>query len=1136
MADGLVSAVVERVLWILNSATLQELGLFWGLNDDLETLESTFGTIQFVLKDAEIKQRKSEAIQNWLWKLKNVSCDAENILDRIATEGLRRRLDSERGIPYQLKSFLSSRNQLLFRSKMAREVRNVRAKLDAIAEERFKFHLGEGIMENRFGETLESRNTSSVVVGESEIHGRLVEKEMIIEKLIHASNDNDSPSVYAVQGMGGLGKTTLAQMVYNDGRMERHFELRIWVCVFNNFSIQDIVRAILESTGGGECNISTLDPLQRLLQERLNGKRFFLVFDDVWNENHRLWDELREVLRCGSKGSVLMVTTRIEKVALMMSTIGIHRIEYLSDDDSWALFRHRAFTTGKEEENLVEIGKVIVKKCGGVPLAIKSLGSLMRFKSHESEWLAIQESEIWHLSDDENGILSALRLSYYNLLPRMRLCFAYCCIFPKYYSMEKNQLIQLWMANGYLSSDNQTNMYLTGHSILKELVWRSFLQDSEMNSRGNMCCTMHDLMHDLASSVMRHETYILEHEKVLKIPKTLLHLSMDFGLSLEVPENKRSVKFQYHDSLRSIIVHGWDVPAQREGFASFLSKQRYLRALDANLCIVDKLPNLVCKLEHLRYLVLSCYNIRRLPESLTCLQNLQSLKLTASEELLQLPKSMKVMKNLWFIDIENFHSLLCTPPGLGDLTCLHRLSVFIVGSDASHQINQLKELNLGEKLSIQRLDNVKNSEDAKSANLMKKINLTSLSLSWTNGIKEISGEDFEEVLQGLQPHHNLEKICIKSYQGSKFPNWISTLAVKNLKEVSLENCQRCENLPPLGNLQSLTCLNLRGMDSVKHFGAEWHGDGESWFPALTSLTLIRMPNFEKWTAADSVQSFPCLSRLRIQLCPKLDGLPKLPALRSFDCDGSLGLLRSIKFLDSLTSLTLCSSTDLDVFPEGLLQNQRALEDLQIVQLPIYTLSAVLDNLFALKTLSLDGCSNLETLTEGLTSLKSLERLDIRSCDGLRSFPAIILEDLSSLRSLSFQNCKKLKPLSGPLKVVPNLRSLLINGLPELEVLPESMQLLSTMKELRIWRCEGLCSLPNWLGSLESLSVISIWYCKKLKSLPDGLKSLKSVRKLDIRGCPELEKRCKKTKGEDWQKISHITTIFINEKAVQCLDQ
>ncbi|KAL8549949.1 hypothetical protein ACS0TY_008688 [Phlomoides rotata] len=567
MADALVSAVLETVVGMLGSAALEEVSLVWGLKDEIDKLESVFGTIQAVLHDAELQQRKSEPIQNWLRKLKDAACDAENILDRIATEGLRRRANSER----------------------------------------------------------------------------------------------------------------------------------------------------------------------------------------------------------------------------------------------------------------------------------------------------VKESEMWNLSDDENAILSALRLSYDNLLPQMRQCFAYCCIFPKDDLMEEDQLIRLWMANGYIPSDGPTDMHLTGQLIFKELVWRSFLQDVQINVRGNMSCRMHDLMHDLASSVMKHETYILEYNKKLQIPKTVHHLSISPWSFRNVPDIKSVLKLPIDHSLRSMIVHEGNVPAWRKGFWPLLSKQKYLRALDVRRFDIEMLPIFVCKFEHLRYLVMACNNMKKLPESLTNLHNLQTLKLTDSEELLELPKDLKMMKNLWFLEIESFYSLLCTPPGLRNLTCLRRLSIFIVGEDESHQIDQLKDFELGGKLSIQGLDNIRSLQDARSANLMTKSSLTCLSLSWKKGIKMECAEHFEEVLQGLQPHQNIEKISIASYHGSRFPGWMSTLVFQKLKEISLEDCPRCEHLPPLGKLPSLTCLRLCQMNSIKCLDGECYGDGETSFPALTRLEIWCMPNFERWTINSAKGCHSCIS-------------------------------------------------------------------------------------------------------------------------------------------------------------------------------------------------------------------------------------------------------------------------------------
>ncbi|KAL8532091.1 hypothetical protein ACS0TY_008633 [Phlomoides rotata] len=656
------------------------------------------------------------------------------------------------------------------------------------------------------------------------------------------------------------------------------------------------------------------------------------------------------------------------------------------------------------------------------------------------------------------------------------------------------------MANGYIPSDGPTDMHLTGQLIFKKLVWRSFLQDVQINVRGNMSCRMHDLMHDLASSVMKHETYILEYNKKLQIPKTVHHLSISPWSFRNVPDIKSVLKLPIDHSLRSMIVH--DVSTK--GILALLLKQKYLRAFEGSFFHSRKLPNIIGKLEHLRYLAMACNNMKSLPESLTNLHNLQTLLLMNSHALRELPKDLKMMKNLWFLEMKGFDSLLCTPPGLRNLTCLRRLSIFIVGEDESHQIDQLKDLELGGELSIQGLHNIRTLQDARSANLMTKSSLTCLSLSWKKGIKMECAEHFEEVLQGLQPHQNIEKISIASYHGSRFPGWMSTLVFQKLKEISLRDCPRCEHLPPLGKLPSLTCLNLCQMDSIKCLDVECYGDGETSFPALTSLKIRDMPNFERWTINSAKVFLPCLDSLEIDFCPKLTGLPGLPTLKRLSIfSSSTSILKSITFLTSLTSLTIFRFPELDVLPTGLLQNLKALEMLQIGWLPIQTLSNVLDNLSALKTLSINSCHNLEFLPEDFKYLSSLERLGISYCDGLRSFPTSLLKGLCSLRSLQFQNCKKLKPLLGPQeRSPPALRDLLLNGLPELEYLPENVQLLTSLEELRIINCE------------------------KLKSLPDGFKGLNSLRRLDIRGCAQLEKRCKKPQGEDWPKISHIPIINI----------
>ncbi|CAL5369638.1 unnamed protein product [Camellia sinensis] len=1103
MADVLLSALVDTILSNLNRSALQELGIAWGLKSELDNLKSTLSTIQSVLQDAEAKQSKSLAVNNWLRKVKDAAYDADNLIDEFVTEGLRGKLDSQRG----LKSKVS---RLLFRLKMGHKIIDMKDKLDAIASEITTLHLREIVVETEVHEM--ERGQTSSLVNESEIYGRNDEKEEIIKLLIDNFSCDDDVSVYAICGTGGLGKTTLAQLVYNDGRVKRHFELRIW----SPYKAMDVI---------------SLTWIHFCITSKKNWA--VLVLDDVWNEYHEKWDGLKQALRCGAKRSTIIVTTRIQKVALIMATIlPTRHLAYLSEDDSWSLFKQRAFGNRGREENiqLELIGKDIVKKCGGLPLAIKALGSLMQFKSSESEWLSVKESKILDLSDGGNAVLPALRLNYEALPPHLRQCFAYCCIFPKDYTMKKDALIEMWMANGFIPSRGQTTLYDMGHQIFDQLVWRSFLQDVK-EEQGETTCKMHDLMHDLAESIMRHECFIMDSRKGLKLPKKVRHLSFNVSSTPMIHCNEVMFKVP---SLRSCILLSNQYSCKDNDF-SWISKQKYLRLLDLSGKIDEKVAVSISNFKHLRFLNMSYSYIKTLPELVSGLQHLQTLKLNYCEEICKLPKRLKHMRNLTCLDIKGCDSLTSMPTNRGQLTRLQRLSIFIVGQDEGYQISELKELNLGGELSIKELENVRNSEDAKRANLKSKLDLISLNLCWSDSNKESIPKNVEEILENLRPNSNLKKLSISFYQGSRFPNWMSGLVLKNVVEISLESC-RCERLPPLGKLTSLKILKISSMDSLKYFNHESYRDGEDSFPALEILSFNVMPSLEKWTIVDREEIFPCLRNLHIEACPKLTEFPFLRTLEILTIwEGSNErLIRSVINVTSLFNLEILGS-ELKILPDKLLQSHKDLVSLRLISLyNLKTLPNQLDCLSSLKLLDLGYCLQLENLS-GLENLNHLETLYISECDSLTSLPVQGLQGLTSLRSLSIQNCKKLMYLSDGMGYLTALRDLLINGCPEIQDFPTDMQHLNALRDLEIWNCQGLLYLPNWLGSLRSLSCLEIENCHNLKCLPCELQGLKTLKRIKIKGCPLLEHRCKKETGEDWLKIVHIPIIQINGELVQSLD-
>ena len=697
----LVSNIAASVIEKLGSLAFQEISLAWGIASDLKKLEDTMSTIQAVLLDAEEKQAENHQLRVWLERLKAVFHDAVDVVDEFECEDLRRQVVKTYGSTgRKVCRFFSFSNPLAFGIKMGHRVKKIRERLDLIAKDRDQFHLKVRHDEKH----IVHRETHSFVC-DSDVIGRAYDKQKIIDLLMQPGDDGNV-SVIPIVGIGGIGKTTLAQSVYNDKMVKTRFYPRVWVCVSVDFNVKKLAKEILKSAGGVISESMSMNEVQASLQSILEKNRFFIVLDDVWNEDRNKWIAMKNLLIEGGQGSKILVTTRSQKVALMMASGPFHHIKGISKDVCLSLLLRWAFNRGEEKQypKLVEIGEQIVKKCKGVPLAVRTLGSLLYSKTEESDWISIRDSEIWKLEQQEEDILPALRLSYDQLPSYLKQCFAYCSLYPKDFRYNSSYLIQSWMASGLLQKSNKSNQELEdiGLQYIKELLSRSFFQ--EVQDHGVfLTFKIHDLLHDLSLYVGKNDYCLIENTHGTSNFEKARHVSfLDHNLGVDA---MRDFLHKLSNNLRTLIFSCKECTYDEHDFINIneslmetcISRFKYLRVLDLKFSRLEVVPSLISTLKHLRYLDLrGNKKIKRLPNSICNLQNLETLMLAGCEDLQELPRDIRKMISLRYLWIttKQMHlpangieymcslrnlvfigcpRLLHFPEGIQRLTALHRL-------------------------------------------------------------------------------------------------------------------------------------------------------------------------------------------------------------------------------------------------------------------------------------------------------------------------------------------------------------------------------------------------------------------------------------------------------------------------------
>ncbi|XP_059441960.1 putative disease resistance RPP13-like protein 1 [Corylus avellana] len=906
--------------------------------------------------------------------------------------------------------------------------------------------------------------------------------------------------------MGGMGKTTLAQFVYNDNRVKKHFNnLGAWVCVSEEFDVFKITKTILEAVTSSTCDIKDLNQLQLRLRECLTGKKFLLVLDDVWNETYVQWEALCKPVKYGAQGSKVLVTTRNNSVVSVARALP-HRLMELPEKDCWSLFAKHAFHDGNSNAHgeLEVIGRKIIEKCRGLPLAVKTIGALLGSKP-DDEWDKILKSELWDLPIDEMGILPALKLSYKYLSSPLKQCFAHCSIFPKDYAFKKDQLILLWMAEGFLQQPKNRTMEEVGKEYFLTLESRSLFQKS---SDDKSCFVMHDLVSDLAKSISGQFISRLEDGCSHEIVNNTRHLSYFFKQRFHSIKKFETIhKAKRLRTFLHLDMYGWSYYyLSKNVIHDLLPTLRCLRLLSlSHYKNIIELPDSIGKLKHLRYLDFSYTKVQKLPDSICQLCNLQTLRLSHCEKLVVLPRDMWKLINLRHLDITETH-IKEMPKHLGRLKCLQTLTKFIVGKDSGTCIGELGNFrNLQGSLSILELQNVESPSDARNASLRDKKHLEELILKWN--VDTNFSESQRSVLDCLHPSTSLKSLTIKNYSGKRFSDWVGHPSFSNVASLELLSCRYCSSLPPLGQLQSLQNLHIAGFDEVVTVGSEFFGSGSSSSKPFGALKVLKFENMKKWEEwnyfgdENEGVGFPQLEVLYIINFLKLTGgLPvHLPSLAILDISNNCEqLVAPLPRTPAIRNLRLigCNGVLLNEWPPGMQKLEIGRFD-ALEFLP----KGMIDSNGGLQELVIRSCSSLVSLTkDGLPS--TLKTLEINSCMKLELSTNL---DYSSLGKLSLVNCGSVKSFS--LDLFPNLYHIQISQCSNLESLtvPENYEHDLVALEIHISYCHNFVSFPKGGLRAPKLTTFRVAGCRSLRSLPDKMHILlPSLEGLYIWHCPKVE--------------------------------
>ncbi|XBH69591.1 hypothetical protein VPH35_097423 [Triticum aestivum] len=636
LAAAAVSQVARKIGEIIGAAQ-GEVTLCCSFSDDLESIKDTLVYLEDLLKNAERNSFGSERanLRHWLAQIKSLAFDIEDMVDDYYSS--KEQFEGSSSYAQKGSLFCSLSNPVISKVSMVHKMKSKRELLQTRQHLPNQYHF---ISHINSVVDFDEKQTTSYRNSDITLFGRDRDLENLMNMIMQKSVGEIS--IISIVGPMGLGKTSLAQLVFNDARTKA-FSFRIWVHVsMGNVSLEKIGRDIVSQTTERIEGNMQLQSIKNAVRTILNKYSCLIVLDSLWGKDEEV-NELKQMLLTGIQTeSKIVVTTHSYKVAELVSTVPPYKLSALSEDDCLNIFSQRAMA-GRGDPLFREYGEEIVRRCGGTPLVANFLGSVVNAQRQRREiWKAAKDKEMWKIEEDYpedkiSPLFPSFKIIYYNMPHELRLCFVYCSIFPKGSVIDKKKLIQQWIALDMIESRHGTLPHdVTAEKYIDELKAIYFLQVIErhqtageiFNASEEMLC-MHDLAHDLARSVAGEDILVI--------------------LDAENERHNRFCDYRYAQlkQLRYLDASTLSITTLPPQFSSF----NKLQALDLSETELMELPSFLSNLKGLNYLNLQgCQKLQEL-KSLDLLHDLHYLNLSCCPEVRSFPESIENLTKLRFLNL-----------------------------------------------------------------------------------------------------------------------------------------------------------------------------------------------------------------------------------------------------------------------------------------------------------------------------------------------------------------------------------------------------------------------------------------------------------------------------------------------------